>query len=61
MEFSPKGFWKHPLFSGVTFSQLEQGLNQCSPHFHLDYELTLVDSGVMEYYIGGQKQYLMER
>lgn len=38
----------NPIFTGVMTSQGDKLSHECPPHFHLDYDFTLINSGVLE-------------
>lgn len=47
----------NPIFPDVITSQAKNLSQECSPHFHLDYEITLVTSGVLGLNVGNVKRY----
>ena len=50
----------NPIFPDVMTSQAENLSEGCSPHFHLDYDITLVTSGILELTVGKMKRYYSE-
>lgn len=50
----------NPIFPDVMTSQAESLSKECSPHFHLDYDITLVTSGVLRLNVGNLKRYYSE-
>ncbi len=50
----------NPIFPDVITSQAENLSEECSPHFHLDYDITLVTSGVLQLTVGNVTRYYSE-
>ncbi|SIO95797.1 AraC family transcriptional regulator [Vibrio spartinae] len=49
-----------PIFPDVMTSQAENLAQECSPHFHLGYDITLVTTGVLKLKVGNLKRYYSE-